>query len=68
MTSRIGMFTQHKVQWIPLIYYMELVDEHPYSYETMRSVSDLLLHTVNSEHQNDYAVLVGDGKKIPAFN
>ncbi len=42
---------------------MELVDEHPYSYETMRSVSDLLLHTVNSEHQNDYPVLVGDGKK-----
>ncbi len=44
------------------IYYMELVDENPDSYETMRSVSDLLLHTANSEYQNDYVVLVGDGK------
>ncbi len=41
---------------------MEFVDENPDSYETMRSVSDLLLHTANSEYQNDYVVLVGDGK------
>ncbi len=41
---------------------MELVDENPDSYKTMRSVSDLLLHTANSEYQNDYVVLVGDGK------
>ena len=27
-----------------------------------RSVSDLLLHTANTEYQNDYVVLVGDGK------
>ena len=35
------------------------MDEHP---ETMRSVSDLLLHTANTEYQNDYVALVGDGK------
>lgn len=41
---------------------MELIDEHPDSTDTMRCVADLLLHTSTSEFQNDYVVLVGDGK------
>ena len=41
---------------------MKIVDEHPDSYDTMRSVSDLFLHTANTEYQNDYVVIVGDGK------
>ena len=45
-----------------IIYYMELVDENPDSADTMRCVSDLLLHTAVSKYQDDYVVLVGDGK------
>ena len=41
---------------------MELVDENPDSSETMRYVSELLLCTASSEHQNGYVVLTGDGK------
>ncbi len=41
---------------------MELVDEHPDSNETMRFVSELLLRTTSSEHQDGYVVLTGDGK------
>ena len=44
------------------LYYMEIVDENRDSYETVTSVSDLLLHTANTEYQNDYVVIVGDGK------
>ncbi len=44
------------------IHYMELVDEHPDSNETMRFVSELLLRTASSEHQDGYVVLTGDGK------
>ena len=44
------------------IHYMELVDEKPDSSETMRNVSELLLCTASSEHQNGYVVLTGDGK------
>ncbi len=41
---------------------IELVDENPDSSDTMRCVSDLLLHTAASKYQDDYVVLVGDGK------
>lgn len=44
------------------IYYMELVDEHPDSIETMRYVSELLLHTYNTPKQSGYVLLTGDGK------
>ena len=44
------------------IYYMELIDEHPDSADTLRCVSDLVLTTASSEVQNGYVVLVGDGK------
>ncbi len=46
------------------IHYMELVDEHPDSNETMRFVSELLLRTASSEHQDGYVVLTGDGKHM----
>lgn len=38
-----------------------IINENPDSSDTMRQVSDLLLSTVNSEHQK-YVVLVGDEK------
>ena len=44
------------------IYYMELVDEHPDSSETMRYVSELLLNTYNTPNQSGYVLLTGDGK------
>ena len=44
------------------IHYMELVDEHPDSTETMRYVSELLLHIYNTQQQNGYVELTGDGK------
>lgn len=44
------------------IYYMELVDEHPDSSETMRYVSELLLNTYNTPNQSGYVLLTGDEK------
>ena len=44
------------------IYYLELLDEHPDSADTMRHVSDLLLQNCSSEYQSGYVILVGDGK------
>ena len=44
------------------IYYMELLDEHPDSADTMRHVADILLQNCNSDYQDGYVVLVGDGK------
>ena len=44
------------------IYYMELLDEHPDSADTMRHVADVLLQNCSSDYQNGYVVLVGDGK------
>jgi len=41
---------------------MELVDEHPDSSETMRYVSELLLHMYNTPNQSGYVLLTGDGK------
>ena len=43
-------------------YYMELLDEHPDSANTMRHVADILLQNCNSDYQDGYVVLVGDGK------
>lgn len=44
------------------MYYMELVDEHPDSTDTLRCVSDLLLHTVSSEFQNGYVIWLVMGR------
>ena len=44
------------------IYYMELLDEHPDSANTMRHVANLLLQNCTSDFQKGYIVLVGDGK------
>ena len=44
------------------IYYMELIDENPDSTETMRQVAELLLGSLNSDYQEDYVILIGDGK------
>lgn len=44
------------------IYYMELLDEHPDSSDTMKHVSEILLHKASSSHQHNYVVLIGDGK------
>ena len=44
------------------IFYMELLDEHPDSTDTMRHVADLLLQNCSSNYQSGYVVLVGDGK------
>lgn len=44
------------------IHYMELLDEHPDSADTMRHVAEILLQNCSSVYQNGYVVLVGDGK------
>lgn len=44
------------------IYYMELVDKHPDSTDTMRYVSELLINTFSSSKQSGYVLLTGDGK------
>ena len=44
------------------LYYMELLDEYPNSSDTMRHVSNILLQHASSKHQDDYIVLIGDGK------
>ena len=44
------------------IYYMELVDEHPDSDETMLEVAEDLLDKFTTETQQGWVVLVGDGK------
>ena len=44
------------------LYYMELLDEYPDSSDTMRHVSDILLQHASSKHQDNYVVLIGDGK------
>ena len=44
------------------IHFMELLDEHPDSAETMRHVAEILLENCSSIYQNGYVVLVGDGK------
>lgn len=44
------------------IHYLELLDEHPDSMDTMRHVAELLLEQAASVNQNGYIVLVGDGK------
>ena len=44
------------------IYYMELLDEHPDSSDTMKHVSEILLHKASSSHQDNYVLLIGDGK------
>ena len=44
------------------IHYLELLDEHPDSVDTMRHVAELLLEHAASVNQNGYIVLVGDGK------
>ena len=41
---------------------MELIDENPNSTETMRQVAELLLGSLNSDYQEDYVILIGDGK------
>ena len=41
------------------IYYMELLDEHP---DTMKHVSEILLHKASSSHQDKYVLLIGDRK------
>ena len=43
-------------------YTTELLDEYPDSSDTMRHLSDILLQQANSEHQDNYVVLIGDGK------
>ena len=42
------------------IYYMELLDEHPNSVDTMRHVAEVLLQKCSSDYQNGYVLLVGD--------
>ena len=44
------------------LYYMELLDEYPDSSDTMRHVSDILLQHASSKYQDNYVLLVGDGK------
>ena len=44
------------------LYYMELLDEYPDSSDKMRHVSNILLQHASSKHQDDYIVLIGDGK------
>ena len=44
------------------IFYLELVDENPDSSDTMKYVSELLLISCCSVHQNGYVVLTGDRK------
>ena len=44
------------------IYYMELVDENPDNGETMRHLSELLLENASSPCQDNFVILVGDGK------
>ena len=44
------------------LYYLELLDEHPDSADTMRHVAEILLQNYSSAYQNGYVVLVGDGK------
>ena len=44
------------------LYYMELLDEHPDSSDTMRHVPDILLQHASSKSQEDFVVLIGDGK------
>ena len=43
------------------IYYMELVNEIPYSDETMCIVTEDLLEKFNTKEQDGWVVLVGDG-------
>ena len=42
------------------IHYMELLDEHPDSADTMRHVPEILLQNCSSVYQNGCVVLVGD--------
>ena len=44
------------------IYYMDLLDENPDSDETMLLVAEKLLNELQSDYQDGYIVLVGDGK------
>ena len=44
------------------IYYMELVDENPDDSDTMQHLSELLLENVTSLYQDNFVILVGDGK------
>ena len=41
---------------------MEIIDEHPDDDETMRHIAELLLENASSAHQENYVILVGDGK------
>ena len=48
--------------FVSTIYYMELLDEHPDSADTMRHLSEHLLVNASSDSQDGCIVLVGDGK------
>ena len=54
--------TTTKDSGISNLYYMELLDEHPDSSDTMRYVSDILLQHSSSKYQENFVVLIGDGK------
>ena len=41
---------------------MEILDENPDSDETMRQLAELLLESVSSDSQDNYVILVGDGR------
>lgn len=44
------------------IYYMELLDENPDNNDTMQHLSELLLENATSPYQDNFVILVGDGK------
>ena len=44
------------------IYYMKIIDENPDHDETMRHVAEMLLEKASSRNQDNYIILVGDGK------
>ena len=45
-----------------ILYYMELLDKHIDSSDTMKHVSDILVQKASSSHQENYVLLVGDEK------
>ena len=44
------------------IHYMEIIDENPDNNDTMRHIAELLIEKTASIHQDNYVILVGDGK------